>query len=157
MAVGSGTYLPPIYVSWPHQVCIGRNCQLEHDLYFKFDDLWREGPSIVIEDACFIGAGCEFNITVGIRVGRGAAIASGCRFVDHDHGFSGGKIDEVPGRKGAIDIGKNVWIGANTVVLRGVAIGDSAVIGAGSVVTKPVPAFEVWAGVPAKKIGVRKL
>jgi acetyltransferase-like isoleucine patch superfamily enzyme len=51
-----------------------------------------------------------------------------------------------------ITIGRNVWVGAMCVVLPGVTIGDSAVIAAGSVVTKDVPANEIWGGVPAKKI-----
>ena len=41
------------------------------------------------------------------------------------------------------------------MVLAGVSIGDGAIVGAGAVVTKSVPAGEIWAGVPAKKIGVR--
>lgn len=54
-----------------------------------------------------------------------------------------------------IVIGKDVWIGANAVILPGRNIGDGAVVGAGSVVTKNIPAYEVWAGNPAKKIGER--
>ena len=51
-----------------------------------------------------------------------------------------------------IHIGKNVWIGANAVVLPGVSIGDGAVIGAGAVVTKNVEPNTVVGGVPAKVI-----
>lgn len=52
-------------------------------------------------------------------------------------------------------IGNDVWIGSNVCVLRGVNIGNGAVIGAGAVVTKDIPPYEIWAGVPAKKIGQR--
>jgi acetyltransferase-like isoleucine patch superfamily enzyme len=52
-------------------------------------------------------------------------------------------------------IGSDVWIGSNTVILRGTAIGDGAVIGAGSVVKGIVHAYEVWAGVPARRIRAR--
>lgn len=48
-----------------------------------------------------------------------------------------------------------VWIGANAIVLRGVKIGRGSVIAAGAVVTKNVPAGEIWGGVPAKFIGKR--
>jgi len=48
--------------------------------------------------------------------------------------------------------GNNVWIGANTVILRGVSIGDGAVIAAGAVVNHDVPSYEIWGGVPARKI-----
>lgn len=52
-------------------------------------------------------------------------------------------------------IGSDVWIGARVLVLAGVSVGDGAVIGAGSVVTKNIPPYEVWAGNPAKKINDR--
>ncbi|WP_074510453.1 CatB-related O-acetyltransferase [Planococcus glaciei] len=52
-------------------------------------------------------------------------------------------------------IGNDVWIGAKCLVKAGVKIGDGAVIGMGSVVTKDVPAYEVWAGNPAKLIRKR--
>ena len=51
-----------------------------------------------------------------------------------------------------IHIGKRVWIGSGAIVLPGVTIGDNSVIGAGSVVTKDVPADCVYAGNPAKLI-----
>ncbi|MEO7067511.1 MAG: DapH/DapD/GlmU-related protein [Rhodanobacter sp.] len=52
-------------------------------------------------------------------------------------------------------IGDGVWIGAHAVILRGVQIGDCAVVAAGAVVTRNVPAREIWGGVPARRIGVR--
>ncbi len=52
-------------------------------------------------------------------------------------------------------IGNDVWIGSNCLIKAGVKIGDGAVIGMGSVVTKDVPPYEVWAGNPAKKIKIR--
>lgn len=51
-----------------------------------------------------------------------------------------------------IHIGRNVWIGANAVVLPGVSIGDGAVVAAGAVVTKDVPPCTIVGGVPAKKL-----
>lgn len=50
------------------------------------------------------------------------------------------------------DFGKNVWVGSNSTILQGVTIGDNAVVGAGAVVTKDVPANVVVGGVPAKII-----
>ena len=55
-----------------------------------------------------------------------------------------------------IVIGNDVWIGSNSVILAGVKIGDGTVIGAGSVVTKDIPAFVVAGGVPARTIKPRK-
>jgi acetyltransferase-like isoleucine patch superfamily enzyme len=55
-----------------------------------------------------------------------------------------------------IKIGCDVWLGCNVTVLKGVNIGGGAVIAAGAVVTKSIPPYEIWGGVPAKKIGERK-
>ena len=60
-----------------------------------------------------------------------------------------------PTAKGAIKIADDVWLGANVIVLKGVTIGRGAIVGAGAVVTKSIPEYEIWAGVPAKKLGVR--
>lgn len=49
-------------------------------------------------------------------------------------------------------IGNDVWIGSNSVILQGVKIGDGAIIAAGAVVTKDVPSYTIWGGVPAKFI-----
>lgn len=57
--------------------------------------------------------------------------------------------------KGGIRIGKNCWIGANTVVLDGVTIGNDTIVGAGSVVAKDLPAFAIALGNPAKIIKMR--
>ena len=57
------------------------------------------------------------------------------------------KIQSAP-----ITIGNDVFIGANSIVLKGVTIGDRSIIGAGSVVTKNIPPDEIWAGNPAKFI-----
>lgn len=55
----------------------------------------------------------------------------------------------------SVNIGNDVWIAAGAQVLRGVTIGDGAVLGAGGIYRKDVPPYEIWAGVPAKKIGQR--
>lgn len=52
-------------------------------------------------------------------------------------------------------IGNDVWIGSGVNILRNITIGDGAIIGAGAVVTHDIPPYEIWAGVPAKKVGQR--
>jgi acetyltransferase-like isoleucine patch superfamily enzyme len=155
--IGRGTLLPHLLVTWPHQLAIGRRCLFEPDLYFKFDGIWQPGPSIVIGDEVFLGRGCEFNICKGITIGDHCAIASGCKFIDHDHGIPpiGERIGPLPGPEHPICLEENVWLGVNVIVLKGVTIGRGAIIGAGAVVTRDVPAFEIWGGVPARKLGER--
>ena len=60
--------------------------------------------------------------------------------------------DEAP-----VVIGHDVWLGARVIVLPGVTIGDGAIIGAGAVVTRSVPAMAVAVGVPARVVGYRRL
>ncbi len=157
MKVGNGTYLPKLYITWPHQISIGNNCILEHDIYFKFDGIWQLGPSIQLGDRVFIGSGCEFNIRLSISIGDNALIASGCRFIDHDHGTELSRfMHSQPGIEKSIIIGTDVWLGCNVVVLKGVAIDAGAVVAAGAVVTKSIGKNEIWAGVPARKIGMRQ-
>jgi maltose O-acetyltransferase len=107
-----------------------------------------------------VGANCYVNrntmieghasLTIGDRV----AIGPNCYIGDFDHqtGPMGGRSDTDYGRLAPTVIGSDVWIGANCVILKGVSIGDAATIGAGSVVTRPVPAGAVAAGNPARPL-----
>lgn len=94
-----------------------------------------------------IGGHCFFNINTSVTCMKEITIGEYCKFgnnlviVDHDHDFlkTG---EEFPGER--IVIGNHVWVGANCVILKGVTIGDGAVIGAGSIVRKDVPAGSVY-------------
>ena len=155
LRAGAGTLLPRLHVTWPHQVAFGARCVLEPGSAFKFDGIYAPGPSLRFGDGVFIGRDCEFNIRQGLVVGANGLIASGCRFVDHDHGFNDRTRPmnaQADGAEAAIEIGDDVWIGANVVVLKGVTIGRGAIVAAGSVLTKPVGAYEIWGGVPARKL-----
>ncbi len=156
MKVGRGTVLPSMYITWPHQIELGTDCRLEHNIYFKFDGIWQKGPCIKIGNRNFIGSGCEFNIKKGIKIGADCLIASGCRFIDHDHGTVPGQLMKTqPCIEQEIIIDNDVWIGANAIILKGVHIQNGAIIAAGAVVNKSVPSNEIWAGVPAKQIANR--
>jgi len=157
MSIGKDTFVPRISVTWPHQVSIGNHCTFEKDISFKYDGIWTKGPTIFIDDYVFIGGSCEFNINYGITIGSYCNIASGCRFIDHDHGIRKGvPIGIQPSIKGKIVLEEDVWLGCNVVVLKGVRIGRGAIVGAGAVVTKSIPSEEIWGGVPARFISNRK-
>lgn len=156
MRVGVGTRLPRIYVTWPHQVQLGRDCRIEPDIIFKFDGPWSPGPSLVIGDRVFLGSACEFNVQGSIKIGDDALVASGCKLIDHDHQLETAMpIAQQPCDVAAIEIGEGVWLGVNVIVLKGVHIGKGAVVGAGSVVNRSIPPFEIWAGSPARMVGTR--
>ena len=156
MSIGARTLLDSIHATWPNVVSIGKRCTIERDVSFRFDGPYVSGFHITIGESAFLGAGIEFNIKDEIIVGDHALIASGCKFIDHDHGTSADyRIDSQPGPCAGIEIGKDCWLGVNVVVLRGVRIGNGAVVGAGAVVNRNIPAGEIWAGVPARKIGTR--
>jgi len=156
MEIGSKTVLPKLHTTWPNQVKIGNRCQFENDIVFKYDGTWKPGKSIIIGDNVFIGTKAEFNIRISISVGSNSLIASGCRFIDHDHGSKLGELIRTQaGPEKKIVLGEDVWLGCNVVVLKGVTIGNGAIVAAGAIVNKNIPAYEIWGGVPAKKLGER--
>jgi len=158
MQIGKGTLLPKMRISWPHQVSLGENCRLEHDIYFKYDGIYAPGPSIIIGDCVFVGFGCEFNVRKCVEIGTDCLIASGCKFIDHDHGTSRRDFpmsQQTDGAEAGIILESDVWLGTNVIVLKGVKIGRGAIVAAGAVVTKDIPEYEIWGGVPAQKIGQR--
>ncbi|MFL9844951.1 acyltransferase [Flavobacterium rhizosphaerae] len=157
MKIGNNTNVPHnIEMTWPNKINIGENCSLENSIFFKHCGSWSKGYSIHIGDNTFIGKGCEFNISQKITIGKDCLIASGCKFIDHDHGMELSALMRIQKTiNDEISIGNNVWIGVNVIVLKGVTIGNGAVIAAGAVVTKSIPENEIWGGTPARKIGQR--
>jgi acetyltransferase-like isoleucine patch superfamily enzyme len=156
MRIGARCSLHDIHVTWPHVVAIGARCCIEPGVAFKFDGPYQDGAHIVIGEHVFLGYGVEFNIKDRISIGSHSLIASGCRFIDHDHAIDPRfPISTQRGEMAEISVGEDCWIGANLVVLKGVTIGDGAVVGAGAVITKNIPNGEIWLGVPARKVGER--
>lgn len=151
------TYLPQVEMTWPHKVEIGNFCQIESGVFFKHDGIWSEGKSIVIGERVFLGRFVEFNIRKCISIGDDSLIGSGCKFIDHDHGFQDLvlPINRQRGAESEIIIDENVWLGAGVTVLKGVHIHKGVIVAAGSVVTRSIPQNEIWGGIPAGKIRER--
>lgn len=89
-----------------------------------------------------------------VKIGDNVSITSDVTILTHDYAtsvFLHSFYDYLPGRSKVV-IGNNVYIGQRAMILRGVTIGDNCIIGAGSIVTKDIPANTVAAGVPARPI-----
>lgn len=89
-----------------------------------------------------------------IKIGNNVTITRGVCFVNHDGGVALFR-SEYPGLNvyGRIEIGNNVFIGLNSIILKGVKVGNNVIIGAGSIINKNIPDNVVVAGVPARIIG----
>lgn len=84
-----------------------------------------------------------------LRIGDNVVIATNVRFVNHDRAdimLSTMFGKAYTKRYDCIEIGNNVFIGADAIILPGVKVGDNSVIGAGAVVTKDLPSGKIWGG-----------
>lgn len=102
-----------------------------------------------------LGSNTELLISDGhLRIGKYCRIGSNSFIINGNYIITKPSIPV--GSQGStpstIIIGDNVWIGVNSVILKGVTIGQNSIIGASSVVTKSIPSNSVYAGNPAKKI-----
>ena len=108
------------------------------------------GKNITIGNNVFINAGCKFQDQGGIVIGDGALIGHNVVLATLNHDLAPEKRQQL--HPAPIRIGCGVWIGANATVTSGVTIGDYAVVAAGAVVNRDVPAYTVVGGVPARVI-----
>jgi len=106
------------------------------------------GHDTIIGDHCFLDG--RSNLIIGNHVG----IASQVLIYNDEHDIHS---PDYGNSFGPVHIGDYVFIGPRAIILPNVNIGNGAVVAAGAVVTKDIPDFEIWGGVPAKKIGDRKI
>ena len=123
--LGEGvTILSPFYADYGSNCRIGDGCFLNHGVYLM------DGAPITLGKRCFLGPGC------GLYTANHPLLA-----VQRAQGLE---------RALPITLEDDVWLGGNVVVLQGVTIGHGSVIGAGSVVTRDIPAGVVAAGSPCR-------
>jgi acetyltransferase-like isoleucine patch superfamily enzyme len=101
----------------------------------------------------FIGFGAVISASSRVVIGEDALIAAYCMIRDQDHGTDAAPYNVQPSVKRPITLGNNVWLGSHAIVLKGVSIGDHAIVGAGAVVTRSLPPGARVGGVPAVPLG----
>ena len=140
--VGRGAHIELGRWAW-----VGHGCKLR----------CHEGE-ISIGAKSVIGQECTISAFKLVSIGRECVIADRVMMIDFDHGMV--EVDRPIRLQGIykrdVRVGNNVWIGYGACILRGVTIGDNAVIGTSAVVTKDVPPNAIVAGVPARVIRMRE-
>jgi len=135
----------------PSEIVVSKGSRLDLEGEFAI----YTGCSISVNDHATLRLGSGYinkKVTIDcfreITIGHGVAISKGVTLRDSDNHLIDGRSEHSE----PIRIGNRVWIGLNVTVLKGVTIGDGAVVAAGSVVTRDVPAHALVGGVPAKII-----
>ncbi len=123
-------------------------------------EITAQAGQVTIGRSGFIGPWSTVVSREKVDIGDRVLIAERVTIRDQDHvihGCRSGSISASGFEVARVEIGDDVWIGAGAVILRGVRIGDGAVIAANAVVTRDVMEREIVGGVPARRIGSRRL
>lgn len=109
--------------------------------------------NIKVGDNVYVGKGTILVGYGGLTINDGVIIGAGCKITTRNHIIDRNVGYRFSGyNESSVRIGSNVWLGYNVVILPGVCISEDSVVAAGAVVTKDVPAGQIWGGVPAKFI-----
>ena len=136
----------------PGPFALGRGCRI--DAYCVLTGTVRLGR-------CHVATGCYLQGAVGgVTMADFAGLAGGVHVYTASDDYTGGRLPVgltggAPDRAGAVTLGRGAIVGAGSVVLPAVDIGEGAAVGMLSGVKRSVPAFEVWAGTPARRVGIR--
>lgn len=118
---------------------------------------WLKNRGLKIGEKCEVYPTANFGSEPFlISIGDNVRINQGVTFVTHDGGVwvlrhTDNELHDID-LFGTIDVGNNVHIGNNAIIMPGVSIGDNVIIGCGAIVTKSIPANSIAVGVPAKVI-----
>ncbi len=117
----------------------------------------NEKATISIGNNTTVGYNTYLFASEKITIGKDCLIAPYVYIVDSDHNIKKESlINQQPNNTAAITIGDDVWIGTGAKILKGVTVGNGAVIAAGALVKDDVLPYEIVGGIPAKKISERK-
>ena len=142
---------------WFNCVRIHSGAGLERDITIWISPDTGAEPELILGEKVFIGRNTYLGVYKPVRIGNCVLIGAYSYLISANHNFERRDIPiREQGFSGApIVIEDDAWLGTHVVVLPGVTIGRGAVIGAGSVVTCDVPAWQIWGGVPARFIRAR--
>lgn len=131
---------------YPNNITLGNNVIVGRNVY-----LTSENPeaTLSISDNVVLTLDTKIDFSGGVKIGKNSLISKNTIIETHDHGLDPHSTPNFL----SLEIGDNVWIGMNSIILSGVRrIGKNSIIAAGSVVTKEVPENCIIGGVPAKII-----
>lgn len=141
----------PIFIENQGRIEIGSRVTFGSRLYQPITiAVARKEARLVIEDDVFINYGVDIGLVKEITIGEKSLIGNDCVLYDTDWHSMDGLDLEVPAA--STRIGRGVWLGARTIVMKGVTIGDNTVVAANSTVTHDLPANVLAGGSPAKVI-----
>ena len=152
----------PVYIRGKKGIKGGERLTTGINLRIDIINSKEKKPFLIIGKNVEINDYVHIGVANGVTIGDNTLIASKVFISDHNHGCYNGEIQSSPNEKPIsrvlkseeINIGRNVWIGEFVSVLPGVTIGDGAIIGAMSVVTKDIPSNSIAVGSPARVIKV---
>lgn len=114
--------------------------------------IWVYGSNLIIGDNFYSITNCTLLDCATITIGDNVLLGLNVSLYTPNHAFDAEERIEGLEQVLPISIGDNVWLGGSVTVVGGVTIGENTVIGAGSVVTKDIPANELVAGNPCRMI-----
>lgn len=147
------------YIKGFQYISIGDNFTSLYNLRIEAWDFYQNvsfNPEIIIGNNVSFNSDVHIGCIDRVLIGNDVLIASKVYISDHSHGAINSSELSIPPvsrelySKGPVIIKDKVWIGENVSILPGVTVGEAAIIGANSVVTKDVPARAIVAGNPAK-------
>ena len=151
------SFTPPIFLNNAKYISIGEKTRIsEYSTISAWNDIMT--PQLVIGKNVRIGAFAHITCANEIVIEEGTLLGKYVTITDNSHGSNvSSELNIRPHNrhlfsKGKLHIGKNVWIGDKVTILPGVSIGENAIVGANSVVTKNIPDNCIACGIPAKVI-----
>lgn len=134
-------------------VTIGSNVHLGE----RFRLLATPGAVVVIDDDCWFNHDISIVARTEIRIGKDCLFGPYCYLSDNNHGTAKDMlIRHQEYSTSPLIVGSDVWLGVGATILKGASLGEGAVIAARAVVNKAVLTYEIWGGLPARRLGSRQ-